>query len=420
MRDEPEGSNDYDIRRADQRALRYDCGRGLAAGSGLIGGRLDYIYVSDAQESESRRVADNGAAHGADARRNRAEGKARRAGNRRDFSGLRTSQHDAGRCSNERSQKPPLRRDEHPVSVHREGGGGNHYRAGKYQQCDFHNSQPLTPMSTTKLQKRFVRPAIAALAILASASTAAPLSAQIAVLGNTVKETVAVPGETYMGTLVIRNLTTNNQITQVYQTDYLFDANGTSKFERAGTVARSNAAWIVPSANSFVLPPSGEMTLTYVVKVPARENLRGTYWSVIMIEGSTNGIPVKRNIGQVGLSSVMRYAVQVATHIESSGAQVVGFSAPQFSVEADGTRQIDVDVSNTGERAFHPMMWAEVYDAGGTQKARVEQQRGLLYPGTSMRQHFALGKLPAGKYKVVVFADVGADKVSASQYELSF
>ena len=48
------------------------------------------------------------------------------------------------------------------------------------------------------------------------------------------------------------------------------------------------------------------------------------------------------------------------------------------------------------------------------------QERGLLYPGASLKQVFALGKLASGTYRAIVFADSGEDAVFASQYTLKF
>lgn len=247
----------------------------------------------------------------------------------------------------------------------------------------------------------------------------ASLSAQISVLGNTVEEKTAVPGETYIGTLVIRNLTTTTQPARVYQTDYVFTADGTSRFDKPGTVKRSNAKWITPSTTTVMLPPSGEMTISYVVKVPPVDSLNGTYWSAIMVEGASTQAS-KNGKQQVGLAAVMRYAVQVATHIRETGSKTVAFANNKFSVAADSTHLLQLDVSNNGARAYHPKMWVELYDAAGNMKNRVEQQRGLLYPGTSLRQTFALGKLKPGSYKAIVFADTGDDQISAAQYLLKF
>ena len=66
------------------------------------------------------------------------------------------------------------------------------------------------------------------------------------------------------------------------------------------------------------------------------------------------------------------------------------------------------------------MLWVEVYDAGGVLRAKGRQSRGLLYPGTSLRQHYDLGALAAGTYKVLVFADTGVEPVFAAQFNVVF
>jgi len=231
--------------------------------------------------------------------------------------------------------------------------------------------------------------------------------AQIAVVGSTVEEHTAAPGQSYEGTILIRNLTAEPQAVRVYQTDYHFFADGTSHFDAAASTPRSNAAWVKPSASSLVIPPNSETTIGYIITVPAIDTLRGTFWSALMVEGAPTAPPVASN-KQVGLGAVVRYAVQLA------------FVNQLQSTDSSGHRAMEVEVQNVGDRGYRPSMWVELYDAAGKLLGRREQQRGLLYPGTSLRQRFVFDSLPAGSYKAVVFADTGDDAVFATQYKLQF
>jgi hypothetical protein len=265
--------------------------------------------------------------------------------------------------------------------------------------------------------KSSVSSLILGLSLAASAATA-----QIAVVGNTVEERVAAPGETYVGTIVVRNLTKQDQPVRIYQTDYRFFADGTSHFDDPGTTPHSNAKWITPTVRSLLVPPSSEMTVTYSVKVPAGDSLVGTYWSTLMVEGAPTE-PGRSSGGrpQVGVGAVMRYAVQVATHIKTTGSRKVSFANTKFLTDsATGTQSFELEVTNAGDRAYRPALWIEVYDATGALKANSRQERGLLYPGTSLKQTFQLGKLAPGTYRAVVFADSGEDAVFASQFTLKF
>src|SRR5689334_3376026 len=124
--------------------------------------------------------------------------------------------------------------------------------------------------------------------------------AQIAVIGSTVEEHSAAPGQSYEGTILIRNLTETPQSVRIYKSDYLFYANGTSHFDDPGTTPRSNANWIKPSASTVVIPPSGEITVGYTISVPASDTLRGTFWSALMVEGAPTA-PPQTSGKQVGI-----------------------------------------------------------------------------------------------------------------------
>ena len=188
------------------------------------------------------------------------------------------------------------------------------------------------------------------------------------------------------------------------------------------TYGRSNASWITPQAARIVVPANSKVTVPYSVVVPAGDSLRGTYWSLIMVEGAPsepNAPAPGAGQSAIALGAVMRYAVQLATHIQDSGTRTVQFGSPRAVKAATGAT-LDIDMVDSGERAYRPTLWVEVYDAEGKLRAKASQSRGLLYPGTSLHQHFDLGALPAGTYKAVIFADTGDDSVFATQFTINF
>ena len=251
---------------------------------------------------------------------------------------------------------------------------------------------------------------------------AASLPAQISVLSSTVEEKSAAPGEAYAGRVAIENTGTTAETVRLYQTDYQFSADGTSSFDAIGHRPRSNGLWISLQSSQVTVPPGTTVSVPYTVSVPASDTLRGTFWSVIMVEGAmkpATGTSGDRAKAQVGLGTVIRYAVQVATHIGPSGTRTVKFTKAGV-VPSDSSSAIELDVNDVGERAYRPVLWVEVYDAEGNLRAKAKQSRGLLYPGSSLRQHFDLGKLAPGTYKAVIFADTGEDSVFASQYTIVF
>lgn len=248
--------------------------------------------------------------------------------------------------------------------------------------------------------------------------TSAVAAAQIAV-GSTVEEYTASSGETYTGSIPVRNMTREPQRVRVYQEDYTFFADGTSHFDPPGSIARSNARWVTTSGGSLIVPPGGEMTVPYTIHVPADTSLAGTYWSTIMVEEAPN-LPTHVAKGQVGIGSVMRYAIQLATHIGRTGSRKIQFDKQQITTGTSGSPSLELEVTNTGERGYRPLIWMELYDDKGKLSGKAQQQRGLMYPGTSVKQSFPLGNPTPGSYKAIVFADTGDDAIFAAQYKLHF
>jgi hypothetical protein len=259
------------------------------------------------------------------------------------------------------------------------------------------------------------------IAALAASILPAAARAQIAVLSSTVEEKIAVPGEKYTGTIIVSNPGSQPQVARIYQTDYRFAADGTAHYDDPGTQPRSNATWITPQATRITIPANSQVAVPYSVVVPQGDSLRGTYWSLIMVEGAT-AEPTAAAAGKpaVAVGAVMRYAIQLATHIQNSGTRTVKFTSPAATKSADGLAVLDVDMLNTGERGYRPTLWVEVYDEKGVLRGKAKQSRGLLYPGTSLHQHFDLGKLASGTYKAVIFADTGEESVFATQYTISY
>jgi hypothetical protein len=239
------------------------------------------------------------------------------------------------------------------------------------------------------------------------AALAAPATAQIAVLGNGIEERAAQPGETYSGTIRLRNEGRQTEEARVYLADYSFAADGRTVYAAAGSLPRSSARWIAFTPSQVRLAPGGEATVGYTVTVPAGAGLHGTFWSLLMVDGVAHGSPESTAPGP---------AVQISTTLGADPPQVRFASARAYA--AGNGKVLEVDVANAGEVAYRPEIRVELYDEAGNRAGTFTSRRGLLYPGTSLRQTFELGALPAGTYQALVVADAGGDQVFGAQYRL--
>jgi hypothetical protein len=265
-------------------------------------------------------------------------------------------------------------------------------------------------------------------AAVATAILSCPLAAraQIAVLGSSIQEREVAPGQSYGGEILIMNSSDQAQAARIYQTDYLFFADGTSRYDEPGTMPRSNARWLSIGRTVITVPPRATVPVPYTVTVPTGEPLAGTFWSMIMVEGvpkeSSEPIMIaasSRDRPGLGVQPIIRYGVQVVSQIQHTGTRRAEFAATRLVSGPDGVKALEFDIRNTGERAYRLDVWVELYDEHGTLHGKFQQARGLVYPGTSIKQRFDLSRMPPRVYKALIVADTGEEDVFGAQYRFT-
>ncbi len=248
--------------------------------------------------------------------------------------------------------------------------------------------------------------------------------AQVAVVDRTLQQRSAAPGETYSGSIAVTNTADEPREARLYQTDYLFHADGRNEFGSPGSVSRTNAPWITFSQSVITIPPRSETVVQYTVSVPAAQDqeLSGSYWSVLMVEPVASGaesLKAARGEAGMGVATRIRYGVQIVTHIDGTGEVRLDITDPRIQVESDGGQFLAFDVVNVGERSTPLDVRLELYDAAGGRVKDSEAGERIIHPGTSVRKRFDLGSLPAGAYQALIMADTGID-IFGAQYTLRF
>lgn len=256
---------------------------------------------------------------------------------------------------------------------------------------------------------------------LALLAVVLPLQAGISV-GTLTLESDGQPGQTYRGTFSLINTDSVPRTAVIYQTDYKFRSDGSNLFDEPGAEPRSNARWISFSPHQIEVPPLQSTVVSYEVRVPADTALRGTYWSMLMVEqrDSDSGLPTRLRRRQTEVRQVVRYGVQCVTQIAGTGDAKLSFTDTRLVSDEGQSTELQVDVENVGERWLSPTAWMELYDSNGRQIGRFESEKKRIYPGTSVRFRIGLGETPSGKYKALVVLDSGDQNVFGAKYDLEF
>jgi hypothetical protein len=245
--------------------------------------------------------------------------------------------------------------------------------------------------------------------------------AGVSVIGGLTQERVLQPGERYEGKITLQNTGENSWQVTVYKTDYLYYADGRNIYGEPGKATRSNADWISVSPPRLTIPPNEQASLYYTIEVPQDPSLIGTYWSMIMIEPTSETGPQiledKEKKVKVGIQTKVRYGVQIITNIGDTGARKIQFLDKKL-IKAEGQSILQMDIENTGERWLSPTLWVELYAKDGTNSGRLEGEKIRIFPSCSVRHKVDLTDVPKGKYKALVVLDNGDEYVFGAQYDL--
>jgi hypothetical protein len=245
-------------------------------------------------------------------------------------------------------------------------------------------------------------------------------AAEISVVGDLAREWTLQPGAQAEDTIRVRNNTDRAQAVKIYQTDYLFRADGTNTYGEPGSAPRSNCPWVTFAPREFEIPPRETARLQCIIKAPRDDKLAGTYWSMLMVEpvaASTDFVRPEDGKPVIAVKTVVRYGVQMVVNIGDSGRRDLRFLDKRLI--ADGDRvALRLDVENTGERGLRPTVWAELYNKDGVSAGRFGGQRLRIYPGCSARFDIDISAVPKGQYSALIVADNLDESVFGAQCKL--
>lgn len=245
--------------------------------------------------------------------------------------------------------------------------------------------------------------------------------AGVIVVGNLARQVVIKPGESFDGVILLKNTDARPAEARVSQTDYLCYADGRNDYAAAGSSPRSNAQWITVSPTRVKLQPGETLPVRYKGRAPDDARLRGTYWSMIMIEPTTVPMAVPQGHGPevvMGLQTIIRFGVQIVTNVGHEGTRTLRV-LDKCMVKTGGDRALQLDIGNNGERLLIPAIGVELFDGNGASIGRFDGGRPRIYPACSARAKINLNDVPPGKYTAMVLLDSGDEQVMGAQYELA-
>jgi len=243
--------------------------------------------------------------------------------------------------------------------------------------------------------------------------------ASVEVIGSLRQVYQVNPGEVVKGQIRIQNNEAKDQEVRIYQTDLLYNLQDQTFYDEPGAHKRSNAGWIQYSPKTVVLKSMESRTVEYEITVPQSDTLKGSYWSVLMVEG-VNPIDPNRK-GDLNISTVTRYAVQIVNEMNNKGNGSLKFMEPTLVKGDNNKLYLAIDLTNDGDHYISPEVSMELYDEDGNSIKKITAPRRGLYPTTSARVKLDLEGIPSNKtYKAMIVASGSDNDVFGLEYTLYF
>lgn len=244
------------------------------------------------------------------------------------------------------------------------------------------------------------------------------LRASIVVL-NGLSHTYKVEnGKVYKGKIALENTGKQPQSVKLFLQDYSYKADGTIYYTAPHTNEKTNADWIKMNTNLVTLKAKEKTEVYYEITVPDKISDPGSYWSVIIVEPVEDIKPTDSKQG-VNITSIIRYAIQVITDLDSDKAKPdLKFEGIKIEKE-DGRQILKVAIANKGNLYCKPTAVIEIYNKKNGQKIGnfSSQAMGLL-PQTSKSFHIDIGKTPPDQYNAVLIATDEDENAFALNVEL--
>ncbi|WP_185288449.1 WxL protein host-binding domain-containing protein [Chryseobacterium lactis] len=244
------------------------------------------------------------------------------------------------------------------------------------------------------------------------------LHAGIVVLNGLTHSYKIENGKVYKGKIAIENTSSTPQNVKLFLQDFTYHADGTFNYTELHTNNRTNGNWIKLNTNLVTLKGKEKTEVFYEITVPNQALDPGSYWSVIIVE-PVDDIKPSDNKPGVNITSVVRYAVQVITDIETEKAKPdLKFENVKVEKE-EGKQTVKIAIANNGNLYCRPTASIELYHRKTGKKIGTFSSLTMgLLPTTSKTFPIEISKVPPDQYTATIMATDEEENAFAINVEL--
>jgi hypothetical protein len=212
------------------------------------------------------------------------------------------------------------------------------------------------------------------------------------------------------GKVKIRNDSSKETRILIYKQDLMLSCDKTANFEYKdiNSNPQSLGSWLKVNVDEKILGPHEEYDLSYSINVPKNITQKGSYWTVLMVEGADPIREQESTNFQVG--SKIRYAIQLITELGI-------YESPKLQFENVGYKKgisnisnvVEIKLKNIGRYSAQTKVMLEIYDSKGTKLKVFQCSVRRIYPNLCNLFEIEIKDLPKGLYDGVIIADNNKD-----------
>ena len=217
-------------------------------------------------------------------------------------------------------------------------------------------------------------------------------------------------GSQISGKVKIRNDSSKETRIVIYKQDLMLSCDKTTIFEYKdiNTNPRSMGNWLQVNIDEKILGPYEEYDLNYSINIPKNVKEKGSFWSILMVEGAD---PIREQESQTfQVGSKIRYAIQLITELGNFESPKLQFENVEYKKGLESIHNIvQIKLKNTGQYSAQTKVILEIYDSRGTKLKVFQGSIRRIYPNLCNVFELEIKDLPRGIYDGVIIADNSKD-----------
>ncbi|WP_339919829.1 hypothetical protein [uncultured Flavobacterium sp.] len=212
-------------------------------------------------------------------------------------------------------------------------------------------------------------------------------------------------GDVIYGEVILVNTSEVEERVTFTLSDAIFSCTTNRIFSQKRTHSNSSNEWFKGDLLDKVLGPKEKFVYKFTIEVPADNSLKGSYWSVLMVNVE-EPISEKNLSNGVSLNNKVRYGIALITNINEFEEIDIDFSTIEL-IEDNETKakHLDVKILNNSVFLENIKLALEIYNKEGNKVYELKTNRSRTFPGFCKDYKFDISSLAKGDYECILIAE---------------